>query len=48
MSTSDQVPRLDESILYEECPRCEGRAQFCMTCWDEGIVPHACPEDEDA
>lgn len=41
----DKMPQLDPETLYEICPRCKGRAQGCMTCWDEGLVPHRCPEE---
>lgn len=44
----DRIPQLDETVLYEVCPRCKGRARGCMTCWDEGIVVHECHEGEDA
>lgn len=42
MSTDSHAPELDEDRWYEECPRCEGRAEGCMTCWDEGLVIHDC------
>lgn len=48
MSMDDRVPQLDPALLYEVCPRCEGRATGCMTCWDEGLVIHDCPADDDA
>jgi hypothetical protein len=33
--------------LYEICPDCEGWCDTCITCMDEGLVPHCCTEDEE-
>jgi hypothetical protein len=44
--SADEIPQLDEDILYEPCPDCwesdpiaEGG---CIRCWDSQLVPHAC------
>ena len=26
--------------IYEFCPECEGAANFCLRCLDEGLIPH--------
>ena len=44
--TEDAVPTLDPDLLYELCPVCEDRYEGCMNCWDEGLVPHACAEED--
>jgi hypothetical protein len=39
----DAVPHLQEDVAYEECPTCKGgHFKACLTCWDEGLVPHGC------
>jgi hypothetical protein len=43
--TSDAIPTLDPDLLYEECPDCEGECDGCLTCFDEGLVPHGCGEE---
>lgn len=40
--SADTIPTLDESLLYEECPDCDGECGGCITCWDEGLVVHTC------
>lgn len=36
-----EVPKLDPDIWYEECPDCPADGEgYCITCWDEGLVPH--------
>ena len=27
--------------IYEECPACKGRANLCLRCLDEGVIPHS-------
>lgn len=42
-----EIPKLDPDALYELCPDCEDSGKGgCMTCWDEGLVPHACDEED--
>lgn len=42
-----EIPTLDPDVLYELCPACEDAgAGGCMTCWDEGLVPHDCPAED--
>lgn len=43
----DAVPTLDPDLLYEECPDCP-KDGFCLTCFDECLVPHGCPEADSA
>lgn len=40
----DTIPELDPDITYELCPDCHDEGAFCLTCFDEGLVPHACQE----
>lgn len=42
--SADEIPTLDESLLYEECPTCEGACNGCLICFDQGLVVHACEE----
>lgn len=45
--SDDVIPTLDPEILYELCPDCEDEGDGgCITCWDEGLVPHDCPAEE--
>lgn len=47
MDRTDTVPELDEDIWYEACPDCPPDG-FCMTCWDECLIPHGpCGDEED-
>ncbi len=32
----------DPDVLYELCPACEGEADGCIVCWDEGLIEHIC------
>jgi hypothetical protein len=41
---ADQIPELDPETWYEECPGCHGACGGCLTCFDEGLVVHACEE----
>jgi hypothetical protein len=45
------VPALDPDLLFEECPDCAhidpSLDAYCLTCFDEGLVPHQCGEEAD-
>jgi hypothetical protein len=41
---ADEIPTLDPDLLYEECPACHCACDGCTTCFDEGLVVHACEE----
>jgi hypothetical protein len=40
----DEELEYEEGEWFEVCPHCGGEAEGCMTCWDEGVVPHFCRE----
>jgi len=43
----DAIPQLDEEQLYELCPDCQDEGDdYCLTCFDEGLVPHGCPAND--
>jgi hypothetical protein len=44
--SADLIPILDPDILYEECPDCPEDGG-CLTCFDEGLVPHDCDDSGD-
>jgi hypothetical protein len=47
--SADVVPTLEPDLTYELCPACEDKGDgYCLTCFDEGLVPHGCPEADDA
>jgi hypothetical protein len=45
--SADSIPTLDPELTYELCPTCNDEgAGFCLTCFDEGLVPHGCPAED--
>jgi hypothetical protein len=36
-----------EGQYVEICPDCNGGCGGCVTCFDAGVVPHRCDEEDD-
>lgn len=47
-SSAPLIDWLPEDVWLEECPTCQGRCHYCMTCMDLGYIEHDCGLVQDA